>query len=153
MKRILTFLKGHISEAVINARLWEIDNVFQTNDCFDDVPNQPGIYILAARKTMFQYPKGPSNGLSPILYIGTSNHLKTRLKQHLKLYKEAKEDFNKCTKWMYSRYNYIVAFGADLYYLRVTGCEKEKDLESKAIESFYDTYGALPVGNGANSYR
>ena len=131
----------------------EIDNVFQSDDCFDDVPNHPGVYILVARETKFQYPKGPSKGLSPILYIGTSNHLKTRLKQHLKLYKEAKEDFKKCTKWMYGRYNYIVAFGADLYYLRVTGCEKEKALESKAIEGFYDTYGALPVGNGANSYR
>lgn len=97
----------------------------------------------------FRYPKKDS----PVFYIGTSNHLKRRLKSHLKLYKEAKDDFNSNKNWQYSRYNYAVAFGADVYYMRITGREKEKSLESKAIEGFYDKYGALPVGNGAFSFR
>ena len=33
--------------------------------------------------------------------------------------------------------------------MRITGRENEKALESKAMEGFYDKYGALPVGNGA----
>ena len=36
--------------------------------------------------------------------------------------------------------------------LRITGCESERTLERKAIEGFFDKYGALPVGNGAFSY-
>lgn len=53
----------------------------------------------------------------------------------------------------YSRYNYAAAFGTDIYYMRITGRENEKNLESKAFEGFYDKYGALPVGNGAFSFR
>ena len=153
MKSILKFLKGHINESLIESKLWEIDNVFKSSDCFDEVPNLPGIYIFVARETKFQYPKGPNGGYSPVIYIGTSNHLRTRLKQHLNQYIKANKDFKSSQNWHYSRYNYIVAFGADLYYMRITGCEKEKALESKAIEGFFDMYGALPVGNGAISYR
>lgn len=150
----LKFLKEHISESVIESKLSPPKkDVFKSDDCFDDVPDERGIYIFVARKTKFQYPKGPSKGMSPVIYIGTSNHLRTRLKQHLKHYKEAKADFRKHSKWLYSRYNYMVAFDADLYYMRITGCENEKSLERKAIEGFFDVYGALPVGNGAFSYR
>ena len=156
MKRILTFLKGYISEKVIVTKLSEknyLKDAFNHEDCFNTVPNVPGIYIMVARKTKFQYPKGPSKGLSPVIYIGTSNHLRTRLKTHLRHYKDAKKDFWEHSSWHYSRYNYAVAFDADIYYMRITGCEKEKALESKAIKGFFDTYGALPVGNGAISFR
>lgn len=60
--------------------------------------------------------------------------------------KDAKTDFNEHSSWKYSRYNYAVAFDADIYYMRITGRENEKPLESKAMEGFYDKYGAIPVG-------
>jgi hypothetical protein len=41
----------------------------------------------------------------------------------------------------------------EILYMRITGRENEKALESKAMEGFYDKYGALPVGNGAFSFR
>ena len=149
MKRELQFLTGYISKEVLESKLERIENAFLYDDCFDEVTNESRIYIMMAKKSGFVYPKKES----PVFYIGTSNHLKKRLKAHLKLYKRAKDDFKTHCSWQYSRYNYAVAFGTDIYYMRITGREKEKDLESKALEGFYDKYGALPVGNGAFSFR
>jgi hypothetical protein len=149
MKRFLQFLTGYIDKRIVEFKVWPIINAFQSNDCFDSVPNESGIYIMVAKKRNFVYPKNDS----PVFYIGTSKHLRSRLKTHLKLYKEAKADFNKHSSWNYSRYNYAVAFDVDIYYMRITGRENEKALESKAMEGFYDKYGALPVGNGAFSFR
>lgn len=149
MKRFLQFLTEYIDKSIVESKVWSIINAFQSDDCFDSVPNEPGIYIMVAKKRNFVYPKKDS----PVFYIGTSKHLRSRLKTHLKLFKSAKADFNKHMLWNYSRYNYAVAFDTDIYYMRITGREKEKSLESKAMEGFYDKYGALPVGNGAFSFR
>ena len=149
MKRVLHFLAGYIDKNIIESKVWPIKDAFQSNDCFDCVPNEPGIYIMVAQKRVFVYPKKDS----PVFYIGTSKHLRSRLKAHLRRYKDAKTDFNKHTSWNYSRYNYAVAFDVDIYYMRITGRENEKALESKAMEGFYDKFGAIPVGNGAFSFR
>ena len=149
MKRELQFLAGYIDKGIIESKVWPIKGAFQSDGCFDGVPNEPGIYIMVAQKREFVYPKKDS----PVFYIGTSKHLRSRLKTHFRRYRDAKTDFNKHTSWNYSRYNYAVAFDADIYYMRITGRENEKALESKAMEGFYDKYGALPVGNGAFSFR
>ncbi len=149
MKRVLQFLTEYIEKNIIESKINTIKNSFQSDDCFDGVPNEPGIYIMVAKKRDFVYPKKES----PVFYIGTSKNLRSRLKTHLRRYKDAKADYYKHTKWNYSRYNYAVAFDADIFYMRITGREKEKALESKALEGFYDRYGALPVGNGAFSFR
>ena len=149
MKRVLHFLTGYISKEVIESKIWFICDAFESDDSFENVPNKPGIYIMVAKDRAFIYPKKDS----PVFYIGTSCQLKRRLKTHLKHYKEAKDSFMFHNSWLYGRYNYAVAFGADIYYMRITGREDEKTLESKAMEGFYDTYGALPVGNGAFSFK
>lgn len=149
MKRVLQFLTGYIDKSVVESKVRTIEDAFQSDDCFDSVPDEPGIYIMVAQKREFVYPKKDS----PVFYIGTSKHLRSRLKTHFRRYKDAKTDFNKHTSWNYSRYNYAVAFDADIYYMRITGRENEKALESKAMDGFYDKYGALPVGNGAFSFR
>lgn len=149
MKRELQFLTGYISKEVIESKLWSIEDAFLSDDCFDDVTNESGIYIMLAKRQRFAYPKKES----PVFYIGTSKHLRKRLNTHLRLYKQAKDDFKTHCSWHYSRYNYAAAFGTNIYYMRITGRENEKNLESKALEGFYDKYGALPVGNGAFSFR
>lgn len=150
MKRVLQFLTEYIDKDVAEMKIMPpIENAFLSDDCFDNVPNGAGIYIMVAKKRKFVYPKKDS----PVFYIGTSKHLRNRLKTHLKNYKLAKGDFNKHSSWNYSRYNYAVAFDTDIYYMRITGRENEKALESKAMEGFYNKYGALPVGNGAFSFR
>ena len=53
MKRILSFLKCYISETVIKTKLAEnnpLIDAFHNEDCFNTVPNAPGIYIMVARK-------------------------------------------------------------------------------------------------------
>ena len=149
MKRVLQFLTEYIDKNIIETKAHPIKDAFKSDDCFDGVPDEPGIYIMVAKTREFVYPKKDS----PVFYIGTSKHLKSRLKTHLRRYKEAKADFNKHSLWNYSRYNYAVAFDTDIYYMRITGRENEKALESKALEGFYNKYGALPVGNGAFSFR
>ncbi|MBQ3363627.1 MAG: hypothetical protein IJG42_06755 [Muribaculaceae bacterium] len=149
MKRELQFLTSYISKTIIESKLEFIGDAFESDDSFDEVPNEPGIYIMVAKSRNFVYPQKDS----PVFYIGTSCQLRRRLKTHLKHFKEAKDSFKFQNFWLYSRYNYAVAFGADIYYMRITGRENEKALESKAIEGFYDKYGALPVGNGAFSFR
>ena len=149
MKRELQFLTGYINKEIIESKLWSVKDAFLSDDCFDDVTNESGIYIMMAKRQRFVYPKKES----PVFYIGTSNHLRKRLRTHLRLYKQAKNDFKTHYSWHYSRYNYAAAFGTDIYYMRITGRESEKVLESKALEGFYDKYGALPVGNGAFSFR
>ena len=149
MNRALHFLSNYINKNIIESKIWHIKDAFLTEDSLNDVPNEAGIYIIVAKSTKFLYPKGES----PVIYIGTSNHLQKRLKTHLRLYKEAEGHFKNHSAWVYSRYNYAIAFGADVYYMRITGRENEKSLERKAIEGFFDKYGALPVGNGAFTFK
>ena len=66
---------------------------------------------------------------------------------------ESSVNKNSKTEWTYSRYNYFEAFKADCYFMRVIGSETNKSLESKVIQDFYDKFGAIPVGNGAFSFR
>ena len=151
MRRVLQFLTTYIAKGVLESKLNVISNAFRKDEMlhFDDVPAAPGVYIMVAKECKFIYPKKKS----PVFYIGTSNNLNRRLKDHLRLYKLAQTDYKKNKMWNYSRYNYAVAFGADIYYMRITGRENEKSLESKAMEGFYDRYGAIPVGNGAFAFR
>jgi len=53
MKQILRFLKEHISETVIESKLSPVKkDVFKSDDCFDDVPDERGIYIFVAKKSL-----------------------------------------------------------------------------------------------------
>lgn len=151
MNKEISFLTGRISKEVLKSKLEGnyIPKAFITEGSFADVPEEAGIYIMLSDDVEFIYPKGTSK----VFYIGTSNNLKKRLLSHNRRYKDAVKSFNSCDDWIYSRYNYAYKFGANIYYMRITGRESEKGLESKAIESFYDKYGALPVGNGAFSFR
>jgi len=148
MRREISFLPGYISESTLQSKLWKIPNAFHDDANFSDVPDAAGIYIMVSESQEFIYPKKKSR----VFYIGTSDNLKRRLKTHLRHYKEACEDFKNHTSWQYSRYNYAVAFGCHIYYMRITGREPERELERKALEGFYDKYGALQVGNGAFSF-
>lgn len=57
MKRLLQFLTGYIDPNIVETKVWPIIDAFQSDDCFDRVPNEPGIYIMVAKKRNFVYPK------------------------------------------------------------------------------------------------
>jgi len=119
-------------------------------EVLSDVENRPGIYVIVGKSFKYPYPKGDSG----VIYIGTSEHLHTRLAEHIRYFKQASKDWKVNETWADSRYNYILAQGKTRVYILYThGEKKSKDLESRAIESFYDRYRAIPVGNGARSFR
>ncbi len=55
--------------------------------------------------------------------------------------------------WYYSRYNYMVAFGCQIVWFTRRGTQSIKDLESTLIEDFYNKHHAIPIGNGAFSFK
>ncbi len=121
-----------------------------SREALSGVENRPGIYVIVGKSFKYPYPKGDSG----VIYIGTSEHLHTRLAEHIRYFLKACKDWKTNETWADSRYNYILAQGDTRVYILYThGEKKSKDLESRAIESFYDKYRAIPVGNGARSFR
>src|SRR5574344_2207498 len=144
MKHCLSFLKNQVSSSRAE-KMKEIKTFFSAEVDFKTIPEESGIYIFVSTKQRFTY----HNGTSKVIYIGTSKNLRYRLKTHHRNFINK----NSKTEWTYSRYNYFEAFKADCYFMRVIGSETNKSLESKVIQDFYDKFGAIPVGNGAFSFR
>ena len=146
MKRCFSFLKNYLAPDRLQYIKGPL-SIFETdNGDIDEIGDFPAIYFFISRKQRFILPAGTS----PAIYIGKSDKLRTRLMQHRNHYRKD----NPRTDWSYSRYNYMkMEGGTDVYYLRIQGKENSKILESKVLENYYDKYKALPVGNGAFSYR
>lgn len=118
---------------------------------FSNVPSTPGAYILASEEQAFIYP----NGKSRIIYIGKSDNLRSRLRTHRRIIKELSsiKKGERNVAWWYQRYQYLAKFGCRAYFFTIRGTQDAKNLENLLLEHFYDKYLALPVGNGAISYR
>ena len=106
-----------------------------------DLPSSVGgAYVIGTAGTMLTYPWGTS----PIFYIGSSTDLNQRLRGHRKSMLEARNDWY---VYWYSRHQYGAAFGAHVAWYSKKGLEAPKSLESKLIEAFYFTFGAIPSAN------
>ena len=149
MNSNLTFLNNYLGFKRPQDRLYTALDLFEEQEQLDTIQHKSGIYIIMSPTQKFVYPRGTSS----IIYIGKSNDLHRRLKEHIKYYNIAVAHWKDHSRWIYSRYNYIYAYGGRVYYLLTQGRETNKALESKALEGFYDKFGALPVGNGAFSFR
>jgi len=120
-----------------------------------DVENRLGCYIISAKGKSIEYPKGKS----PILYIGLSKDLRTRLfrdhyKNNLKVLIDD-PDYGLRTEYitmMQDKYQYMLYYGAivDVFYCK--GTQDAKHFESELLASFYSKYRSMPVGNGARSF-
>ena len=121
------------------------------------VENRAGCYIISAVDKSIEYPKGKS----PIIYIGLSSHLYTRLYsdhfcKNLKILIDnpdyGLESNRKMIRMMQDKYQYMYYFGAkvDVFYCK--GTQSAKEFESSLIASFYEKYRSMPVGNGARSF-
>lgn len=119
-------------------------------DLLNNVPQKSGVYIFISEEQKFIYPEGES----PVIYIGKSDNLQRRIKQH---FKESK-DIKKLTKpeaadqWYYPRYQYIRKFGCKVFWFTTRGLQDSKDLECNILARFYEKFYATPVGNGAFSF-
>lgn len=121
-----------------------------------DLPDEAGVYIIeTVDKFVFSYPKGKSS----VIYIGKSDHLRQRLREHrteLRNLIETSGDYGmaKDQPWVCSRYQYMYYHGknAKVYYYKCLKKQEAKELEATIMWAFYRKYRALPVGNGAKSY-
>ena len=146
MKNELRFLTTDGFRPVKNDIDYEIPDF--NNVDLSAIEERPGAYIIVSQSQYFPYPDGESK----IIYIGESNNLKQRLSRHYKNYTEVCE-FRLPPQYYPSRYNYMRAFGAKVYCFYAAGTQRSKNLESVLIEAFAKRYGAIPVGNGARSFR
>ena len=91
-----------------------------------------------------------------MIYIGESDDLMTRLKEHKQTLSKLKKDpeygMKPSQPWISSRYQYMLYKGARVYYYPAIGNQDPKEMEAEIIWSFYKLYRALPVGNAAKSY-
>ena len=141
----LQVIEEAINSGIKNIILREKD---MSDDDLTDLPSKPGVYIIVSFKTKFIYPIGQSK----VIYIGKTDNIQRRLKEHQRnLINAINDRFNEC--WHLDRYNYMRYHGAKVYYYTCRGYQESKDLESSIIESFYDRYGSIPVANGARSFR
>ena len=119
-----------------------------------DLDDSPRIYIIeTVNRFKFPYPKGQSE----VIYIGMSDKLRTRILEHRRIFRHLKKSkgqygMKKNEPWVSSKYQYMYKHGARVYIYKCRRTQDAKNEESSALWSFYMTYRALPVGNGAKSY-
>ena len=125
-------------------------------DSLSAIPKKPGVYIFQSKSQQnksqkFVYPSGESQ----VIYIGMSKNLHSRIKDHHKTVTNIKRLSKSeiLNDWHYTRYLYINSFGCQVHFFTTRGTQKEKNLESEIIEKFYDRFYALPIGNGAFSFK
>lgn len=127
------------------------------------VERRSGCYVISATRKKYSYPIPGSK--SPVIYIGLSDNLYRRLHdehfmKHLKLLIDNPDygikDDNGCylrrITQMPNEYRYMLYNGAHVDVFYCTGNQDVKEFEAELIGSFYSTYGAMPVGNGARSF-
>ncbi len=112
-----------------------------------EIPQKPGAYILRARGTRFQYPRGTNS----VFYIGQSANLQKRLLDHLKFAIEAKS--NRKFMLYRSRYEYLAAFGTHYVYIPTWHGLKPKALEDVLMAHFAEKHLSFPVANGAGAWK
>ena len=117
------------------------------NENLSDIPNCAGVYIIMSAKTRFIYPEGTSR----IIYIGKTDNLQRRLKEHKRHLNSLSWDCQEY--WCCERYHYMDKYGARIYFYKCRGTQDAKELEAKVMLDFYKRYLATPVGNSARSFR
>jgi hypothetical protein len=117
-----------------------------------NVPQVPGVYVIVSLDgTKFQYPKGKS----PVMYIGMSDNLYSRIKDHatsVKYVADRINDYSRMNCQCHQRYHYFREFGAKVYIFSHRGTQSPKEQEALFLGKFYEKYFSLPVSNSARSF-
>ncbi len=152
MKR---YLKSFLSDSRLPDASFDLRD-FKDKDFRAPVrQHEIGVYIISATDgTKYTYPNGKR---SPIIYIGMSEDLFRRLKDEhftkgLKLLLDDSEWGLDNNLQLASRYQYMYYNGSHVDVFKRRGPQDAKNLESIILNKFYQTYRALPVGNGARSF-
>ena len=117
-------------------------------DCdWDNVPFQPGAYILLADPgTKFIYPKGQSS----VFYIGQAKGLSGRLNRHRQEIQSVKNDRKHCLYRPLLEYG--AEFGVRFSFVVCAANQHPRDVEDQLMARFAKRYRSLPVANGAGAW-
>lgn len=112
-----------------------------------DIPDLPGVYVLAARANVrYRYPAGNS----PIFYIGQAKSLRNRLHTHLVYSKQARDDRRAPLYW--PRYEFAAIHGGRYCYIRTWQGLSPKSLEDTVLARFAKRFRSFPIANGAGAW-
>lgn len=101
-----------------------------------DAPNQPGIYFICLGEAV-RY----DNGVSPLVYIGSSKNLRRRLRDH------KKRSHNQPLIELLAKYHGLIF--CDLFGFSLRDRDTLYAVEEAALRSFHQQYGTLPLFNFA----
>lgn len=149
MRKTFPFLKGFRDN-----RGYDVTFLLSDEETLNELDNCPGVYVIEATDgAKFSCPVGSSS----IIYVGKSDHLRSRLRKHRaqlqRLIDDKEYGMRTNEPWVCSRYQFMLYHGARVYvYKCLKRSQDAKDLESLIMWSYYQKYRCLPIGNGAKSY-
>jgi hypothetical protein len=111
------------------------------------VPPMPGAYILFARDAEFIYPAGKSS----VFYIGQTDRLDRRLRQHRNKTREAKHDRQRVLYPLLSEYG--AAFEGQFTFILAKDPLHPLTIELLLFTFFASQFRGLPVANSAVSKK
>lgn len=113
-----------------------------------EIPTSPGVYILVARgNSHFDYPRGRS----PVYYIGQSKNLRSRLREHLKYAKQARDNRKEPLYW--PRYEFAATYAGRYCFIRTRQRLTPRGLEEEVLARFAKKHRCFPIANGAGSWN
>lgn len=149
-KKVFPFLKDFRKTRGYNYSF----DLLKDQDALDELEDFAGVYIFEATKgSKFSCPVGNSS----IIYIGKSDHIKRRLKEHLAILMLLEDNkdygiYDNKEGWLSSRYQFMHYCGAKVYIYKCLKKQDAKQLEAELMWQYYTKYRCLPIGNGAKSY-
>jgi len=116
-----------------------------------DIPEEPGAYIMLSDNTEYIYPWSDSRGTSRVYYVGQAKNLRDRLVTHRKLCLQTKT--NPRHNYYYPRYEYAAYHGCNVCWVTCKGKQEAKQTEEDLLFDFAYYYGAKPVANSQSAWR
>jgi hypothetical protein len=114
----------------------------------EDIPEEPGVYIMLSDHTEYVYPWSNSKGTSRVYYIGQAKNLRNRIKTHRKFCVEAISCHDPRYYYYWPRYEYGAHHGCNVGWVI---SKTPKETEGELLDEFAKYYGAKPVANGQSS--
>jgi excinuclease UvrABC nuclease subunit len=119
----------------------------------EDIPEEPGAYIMLSDNTEYIYPWSESRGKSRVYYIGQASNLRDRLATHKKFCLEAKGNPNPSYYYYWPRYEYAAYHGCNICWVTCKSKQEAKQTEENLLFDFANYYGAKPVANSQSAWR
>ena len=115
----------------------------------EDIPDEPGVYVMISDHAEYVYPWSTANGNSPVYYIGRAQSLMERLMTHKRYCEQARsKPAYHDHYWPY--YEYAAHHGCNVAWVT---CEDPKTTEKAMLVDFAEYYGAKPVANGQSGWE